>query len=225
MYNSDGYANPDWLAKAMQALDEDSDLSLVWGIPYDMTEDGTLGGPHFAYSQFLKNQTKVRRWGVLKALLRRMTWQNLLKVIKRQGAYQVSTLVSVLRGEPLPQKEEWFFYWLRTGLAFPDANMIVNKSVFRKCTPPYRLGSRIVDAFADFYFNFNTYGYLSRGLLMPASYGRIHSTQITEKRQGDIQAMRIKYLKDMDNFKRELSGRKEMEFIDHQGRVVSRRSP
>lgn len=219
MYVSDGYANPEWLSAAMRAFSEDKDLSLVWGIPYDMTEEGKLLGPHFAYAHFLGAGRSDRRRS-LRAVWDRLNWRNIRKVLLRQGNYQMSTAAAIFRrGRPL-QKEEWFSYWLETGLAFPDANMIVRKTVFESCTPPYVPGSRIVDAFADFYFNFNSRGYLSRCLPLAANYGRIHSAQVTERRQAEIQKMRRDYLSQIDNFKKKLASGKKMVFVDPQGRPV-----
>ncbi len=217
MYVSDGYANPEWFSSAMRALSEDRTLSLVWGVPYDMTEDGKLLGPHFAYAHFLTSKRQGHRWRSLRAIWDRLNWRNLRKVLAGGGGYQISAAASILRGSRPLEKEEWFAYWLKTGLAFPDANMIARKNVFEACAPRHELGSREVDAFADFYFNFNARGYLARCLPVAANYGRIHSAQVTEKHQAEIQKMRSEYLLQIDNFKKRLARQKEMVFVDPQG--------
>ena len=40
---SDGYLDRDWFAKCAEVLDSDPEVSLVYGIPQRMMEDGTLG--------------------------------------------------------------------------------------------------------------------------------------------------------------------------------------
>jgi glycosyltransferase involved in cell wall biosynthesis len=50
---SDGYADRDWFKKCIEVLDADHEVSLVWGFPQYMTEDGTLG--EVAYPQFRRS--------------------------------------------------------------------------------------------------------------------------------------------------------------------------
>lgn len=40
---SDGYLDKDWFKKCVDTLDNNQEVSLVWGLPQDMTEDGQLG--------------------------------------------------------------------------------------------------------------------------------------------------------------------------------------
>lgn len=40
---SDGYLDRNWFQKCAEVLDNDPDVSLVYGLPQQMTEDGTLG--------------------------------------------------------------------------------------------------------------------------------------------------------------------------------------
>ena len=49
----DGYLTDRWFEMCMGVFDKDPEVSLVWGIPFDMTEEGKLVGPHFAYGNFL----------------------------------------------------------------------------------------------------------------------------------------------------------------------------
>ncbi len=48
---SDGYASTDWFKEAVEALDSNPEISLVWGLPQYLTEDGTAGA--IAYSEYL----------------------------------------------------------------------------------------------------------------------------------------------------------------------------
>lgn len=47
---SDGYIAPGWFQKCTQVLDSDLEVSLVWGFPQQLTEDGKLGD--IPYPQF-----------------------------------------------------------------------------------------------------------------------------------------------------------------------------
>lgn len=49
-YVTDGYLDSDWLKKCAEALDNDPEISLVWGLPQYLWEDGTLG--EISYEQF-----------------------------------------------------------------------------------------------------------------------------------------------------------------------------
>ncbi|MFA5276315.1 MAG: glycosyltransferase [Candidatus Omnitrophota bacterium] len=40
---SDGFLNKDWFRSCVELLDADNDISLVWGLPQYMTEEGRLG--------------------------------------------------------------------------------------------------------------------------------------------------------------------------------------
>ncbi|NQT03967.1 MAG: glycosyltransferase [Planctomycetes bacterium] len=50
---SDGYLDRDWFGKCVEVLDNDPEVSLVYGLPQCMTEDGTSG--KIAYSNFLNH--------------------------------------------------------------------------------------------------------------------------------------------------------------------------
>ena len=120
------------------------------------------------------------------------------------------------------EKKEWFLYWLRTGLSFPDANMVINKKVFIDCTPRYIPGSRAVDTFHDFFFNFNTRGYFAKCIPVPANYARVHDAQITERRHGEIIKNRRRYFNQLGDFRKELKKRRTFSFIDKDKKEISR---
>lgn len=50
---SDRYADPDWFGRCVEILDNDPEISMVYGIPQCMDEDGNLG--RIASSDFMKH--------------------------------------------------------------------------------------------------------------------------------------------------------------------------
>lgn len=50
---SDGYLDKNWLKKCAELLDSRPEISLVWGLPQYLSEDGTLG--RISYASFLDN--------------------------------------------------------------------------------------------------------------------------------------------------------------------------
>lgn len=50
---SDGFLDRDWFARCIEILDTHPDISLVWGLPQSMSEDGVLG--KISYEQFLSS--------------------------------------------------------------------------------------------------------------------------------------------------------------------------
>lgn len=214
MYASDGYINNEWFQKCAEALDADPSLSLVWGIPFDMTEEGKMLGPHFAYTQFLPKRTVAQMIRTYGLLMKRLDPRKIWRVLKNKEYHKMSSAVSMALKEEALQKKEWFLYWLRTGLSFPDANMVVNKKVFIDCTPRYVPGSRVVDTFHYFFFNFNARGYCARCLPIPANYARVHAAQVTERSHGEIIKNRERYFKQLSDFRKELKQRGMFSFID-----------
>jgi glycosyltransferase involved in cell wall biosynthesis len=213
-YASDGYINNNWLSACAEEFDRDATLSLVWGIPFDMTEKGELLGPHFAYAQFLSKRSIGQRLRTYGSIIKRMSPRKIMRLLKNREYSKAALAVSMAGKGGALQKKEWFLYWLRTGLPFPDANMIVNKKVFIDCTPRYQAGSRVVDTFHDFFFNFNARGYFAKCLPTPANYGRLHGSQITERRQGEIVKNRGDYFRAVSEFKKKLKAQKSFSFID-----------
>ncbi len=222
MYASDGYINNEWFRKCIEVFNADSSLSLVWGIPFDMTEKGKMLGPHFAYAQFLPKRTLAQTIRTYGLLMKRLDPRKIWRVLKNKEYHKMPSAVSMALKEKALEKEEWFLYWLRTGLSFPDANMVVSKKVFIDCTPRYIPGSRVVDTFHDFFFNFNTRGYLSKCIPVPANYARIHGAQITERRHGEIISNREHYFRQLSDFRKELKQRGTFSFIDKDKEEISR---
>ncbi len=55
---SDGFLDGDWFARCIAVLDADPTVSLVWGLPQSMSEDGVLGA--ISYEQFLSSPPPAR---------------------------------------------------------------------------------------------------------------------------------------------------------------------
>src|SRR5581483_2210843 len=77
----------------------------------------------------------------------------------------------------VPVKEDWFSYWLDTGFAYPDQSLVVSKKVFMECAPRYVLGQRTVGNMPEFFYQFNSRGYLSYFVPVYATFGRVHAGQ------------------------------------------------
>ena len=50
---SDGFLDPQWFARCIAVLDNDPTISVVWGLPQSMSEDGVLG--KISYERFLSS--------------------------------------------------------------------------------------------------------------------------------------------------------------------------
>lgn len=62
---SDAYATRDWLAKCARALEDNRDISLVWGFPQYLTEESIMGDisyPQFHYSEAPQKEDMFRYW-------------------------------------------------------------------------------------------------------------------------------------------------------------------
>ncbi|MCR4275185.1 MAG: glycosyltransferase [Candidatus Wolfebacteria bacterium] len=224
-YASDGYLNPNWLLKCMEVFKNDKEISLVWGIPFNMTENGKVVGPHFAYAQFLDKNNFFGKTNSARQIIKRYRFLNpssWVGLIKKINFTNFLFLMSIFKRKKPPQKQDWFFYWLKTALIFPDCNMCVYKKVFLNCIPEYVLGSKIVDAYMDFYFNFNAKGYLSYCLPISANFARIHEGQLGQKRRAEVERMRSIYLEKVKELRKEvLSDKKNFIFIDKEGSFLN----
>lgn len=62
---SDGYASKKWIKKCIKILDENKDVSLVWGLPQYLTEDskrGPVSYPQFYYNDAPQKQEMFNYW-------------------------------------------------------------------------------------------------------------------------------------------------------------------
>lgn len=224
----DGYLDRSWFERCVRTFNQHPEVSLVWGVPFNMSEDGKLIGPHYAYAGFLRDgslglQTKPvstlaakldwrkpKAWKRFWSLLRKLTWPRVRMVLH-----------SFLKQE-IPQKENWFLYWLKTGRAFPEGNMIMRKEILLRTTKRFPKEKMTNAALFDLSFNFNAGGYLSYGLPVAASFSRSHTEGQNLREYDDI--LTSQYRKRISAFRESLNNRADFSFIDINYNVVSRLS-
>jgi len=149
---SDGYMNDDWLTMCVARMESDPELSLVWGIPFDMTEDGEVVGPHFMFAHFLQDSS--HRGPFIKEILRRFkNPSSIARFMRKINSSTIATASQAMKKNKPLQKKEWFDYWLKTGTLFPDGNMCVAKNVLLECLPLYHPGTREAGDWARFFFD------------------------------------------------------------------------
>jgi glycosyltransferase involved in cell wall biosynthesis len=220
---SDGYLDNDWLAKAMQAFD-DPEVSCAWGIPFDMTEEGVLEGPHYVFSRFLdpryRGNNSAKKVSRTRKIIDRITAEDggsIMDLAKRINIFRLKSMVGTYKEERPPQKKDWFFYWLGTGTVFPDGNMIVAKHAFFDCMPS-SLGEKSPD-WMRFFFNLNAKGYLSECVPIPANYGRKHKGHLADELVQFNLRTRKEYYKDIKALSKEVSKKRgEFMFVDRAGK-------
>ena len=228
----DGYLNPEWFARCVEVFETQPDISLVWGVPFNMNEDGKLIGPHYAYARYLKDSS----FGMSTKPLATMTakinwhhpaaWRRLLQMAKKLTPRRAMMVLRSFRKEPIPQKEDWFVHWLSTGQFFPEGNMVMRKEIYLENTVRFPRETRTNAALLNFCFNFNAKGYLSYGLPLAASFSRQHS----EFAQGSVlrsedemlnERLTARYMQQVADFRDEVRRKKMIHFINPAGDVVS----
>lgn len=212
MCGSDGYIDSDWLRLCVDTLDSDPEVSLVWGVPALCTEGGSIGGPHHAFAQFLKRRTIVSQ------LFCRLDWNHRSWVPRKVNRMLLRSL-----GADDVQKEKWLFFWLDTGLWFPDLNMCYRRLVYEQCMPPYRPGSYVTDEYMPFYFNFNRQGFLPLCIPRIANFGRTHAGQSGAVRAAELHLTITAYHGKVRNYSKKLrKGEAIHIFRDGGGKVIGR---
>lgn len=177
----DGYLNKDWLAECIAAFKKNPDVSLVWGIPFNMSEDGKLVGPHYAYAGFLEDFRYGTHTQPLRTFAAKVDWHRrgaVMRFFRLIGKLTLPRLKMVMRSfrkERIPQKKDWLSYWLVTGRAFPEGNMVVRRAAYERNTTRFPHETMTNAALLDFCYNFNANGYLAYGLPLAASFGRHHA--------------------------------------------------
>ncbi len=220
---SDGYLEVRWLELCAEALDNDKELSVVWGIPFDITEEGQLKGPHFMYAHFLKGSNARRPF--FRELGRRLTSpSSLLRLLKKFNASHLATVKNVIVGVKPPEKEAWFKYWLHTGTIFPDGNMCLPRKVLLDCLPPYKAGTREVGDWMQLFFNINARGYFSRCIPVAANFTRNdHVGSVTKRAQDYNDMTRRRYFAKLAEFCAEINAFPEvMVFRDRDKKPIAR---
>jgi len=224
----DGYLDESWFGHCANLFREHPETSLVWGIPFNMSEEGKLLGPHYAYARFLQGrqygfQTRLLgtaaakiQWGHsgtsqrLRQMMRKLTWARAKMVLKS------------FKKQKILQGEDWLRYWLETGLIFPDGNMVIRKEVFLANTVRFPQEKMTNAALLDFYFNFNTNGYLAYGLPIAANFGRYHA-EGQALREHDAELAEKYHARVMD-FKKKIKDRKIFQFVDGDGNAIKGRT-
>lgn len=225
----DGYLDKDWFKRCAQILNEHQEISLVWGVQFNMSEDSKLLGPHYTLARFLKDKQYGLQTKPVDTILAKIDWRRpgAGKRLRRLfGKLTWSRLAALLRGfrkEDIPQKENWFLYWLKTSLAFPEGNMCVRKEVYTRNTVRFPKETMANSALFDFCFNFNANGYLAYGLPIAASFGRIHIVEGQSMREHD-KMLFMKYKRQVAEFREKMRKQKVFKFIGPEGNVVSERA-
>jgi len=124
------------------------------------------------------------------------------------------------------QREDWFYFWIKTFRHYPEVNLCVRKSVLLKCYPSLDdyMKHDILD-WLEFSYRFNSLGYLSIHLPMLANFYHInHGEQLGRSMElsGKLKRMNIDYQKKIKKYKWKmiacsLIGLSGHTFIDSQG--------
>ena len=221
----DGYLNKNWLARGMEAFSAHPDVSLVWGIPFDMSEAGKLLGPHYAYASFLNDDDYPVSPKPVRTVMakvdpkRKSALKRLGGILKKVTWHRVRMVIKSFRPAPIPQKADWFSYWLETGRAFPEGNMIVRKEVYTRLTRRFPEETMTNAALLDFCFEFNARGYLAYGLPLAASFSRSHA-EGQALREHDSQ-LTAHYRKKVEHFREKVKNRPTFPFLGPGGTVVA----
>jgi len=225
---SDGYFDNNWFQKSIELMVCDRTLSLVWGIPLEMSEEGSVIGPSHMYAHFLRDamidDNKRNTAFLIKKILRRVHLTNLVSVgvfLRKINLENIRTFLNMRTKMDTPQKDSWFRYWLKTGQIFPDGNMIVSKKVLLECMPEHERGRGTPGDWMGFYYNFNTRGYLAKCIPEPVSFGRVHGGQISEVWSEYNDKNRRDYFKRLSSFRRSLkNGKINFSFRDRGGKEI-----
>lgn len=223
----DGYLDRDWFKRCAQVLEERPEVSLVWGIPFNISEDGKLTGPAYAYASFLRDERYGLRTRPISTFIAKVDWHRPAsgeRLRRLLGKLTWSRAVMVLRSfwkQEIPQKENWFLYWLRTGRPFPESNMCVRKEVFLRNTVRFPEETMANAALFNFCFDFNAKGFLAYGLPFAASFGRSHAGGQPLLQYED--RVTASYYRRVSDFREKMKEQKTFKFIDAAGNMVSER--
>lgn len=233
----DGLLDKDWFLKCIEVFDKEKNVSLVWALNLGMTEDGEIvPETHFSYSQFIQPEGSGNAifyifrkfFYIFKDLLFSSKDRKKIllgKLFSSSAAFKLSLLTKrSFKETGYPQKEAWLDYWLKTGLVFPDQSMVISKPIFLRCVPRYRKGDPVLSYMTDFYFNFNSRGYLPYYLPTHASFGRNHPGSSGDRKPKEIYLQNEKYYKRISDLKHHLNeGHLLFSFHDRNGNVISRK--
>ncbi len=138
----DFFTDENWFSEAVDVLERDRNVSLVWALGFGVTEDGKKVATNASYSHFVEGRGWLGALGVfaskalevVKTVLfgdRERRKFLLRKIFSGTAPFRMRSIIAPgFRRGKLPQKEDWFFYWLKTGLVFPDQAIVVSKNVY-----------------------------------------------------------------------------------------------
>lgn len=229
----DFFTDPNWFSDAVKVLDGDKQISLVWALGRGIMESGENMGTNSSYAHFIEGRGKFKTVSIFVSkffeIMKDLLFANrerkkflFRKIFSKSAPLRMRSITAGFAESKLPQKEDWFFYWLKTGLMFPDQCLVVSKSVYMECAPRYELGSKRVNSFGDFIFNFNTRGYMAYCIPKYVGYGLLHASSSGNRAARELYIEAEKYLDGVHAFGEKHLG-KTMVFRDREGNVVSER--
>ena len=227
---SDGYLTNEWYAKCMELMEHDPELSLVWGIPFDLFEDPTdptkeVLRPHYIFSHFLADKSQRSSESVVKRVLGRIKLtdpKSIARFFKKLNRSNITAASRLMKNQTLPIKQQWFEYWLETGTIFPDANMCVARNVLLGCMPSYK-GGTDVGNWEELFFNIHSRGYLTQCIPIPANFGRLNRGQLSEVFSEYNDNNRVTYFKKLEEFRKSIKkGQENFSFRDRAGNPINK---
>ena len=187
----DGFLEPTWLETAVKELDSGHYYDLVFGATRAMSEDGELQDEmHVAYSHFFQPEGP-QFLELIKKIGKVSAWKKLCSPSRR---YRLNFLLS-------RKVDNWFDYWRKTGAVFPDQASVVRKSVYLDCAEKYPVGSKKVNHWTAFNFNFNVRGYKAKLLPILATYGRNHRGSTADRIPQELLDEQEKYYEKISKLK------------------------
>jgi glycosyltransferase involved in cell wall biosynthesis len=216
--SGDGYLTSRWFELCMEAA-KDPEISVIWGIPMNLLPDNTLE-PGFGYGHFLEGG-RGGRGPFFRELWKRMKKPSeLLRLLRRLDSTHIATAKNVLKRTAIPQKRDFFDYWLKTGMNYPDGNMCVARKVYAECAPVYH-GGRDAGDWPSFYFDINQKGYLSYGYPIPANFAQILPGALSARFQAYNDAAQERYFKRLAEYRKDIAAHPEkVVFRDRVGNVL-----
>ena len=228
----DGYLDNEWLSNAVNFLDKERDISLVWALNGSREKDGGVK-TNDAYLHFLGRRSGANFLYVIFKKIFTIFWDILIgswsrkkflfkKIFSKSAVLRINSISQKgFSKEGVPQKVEWFLYWLKTGLVFPDQAFVVSRKVFLDCTPRYKVGDKKFDIFCDFFFNFNSRGYLAYHIPQFVHYSIMHNDDSSARFSDKIEAEASSYFSKVADFKKEvLSHHREVVFRGRAGNFL-----
>jgi len=229
----DGFCDSTWLEECARVFDLNHDVSLVWGLTQLISLDQKIFD-HEPYLHFLekenifeilwiniKKTTVVLRDILFKGKTRRVLL--LKKIFSKTASFRFNVLMKrKFKGGKIPQKEYWFLYWLKTGLPFPDLSLFVDRKIFINLLPRYEKGNKTLGFMTDFFFKFNSYGYLSYHIPRRVAFSHMHENKLSETLEIEANNAYEKYLEQIRNFRKTLRRKHlKMRFLNRKGDVIS----